>query len=134
MKNSSFHKELIIINKLDKIQKEYNNNIKLSGNNVKILLEKLSKESEAVTSKPVNADMLYLHASVYSLLDDQSYITSEKFIDNMINETNYTHSTKITVNKDDTNGLTTILPMVQLNVFIMVILIYLKIKRYCLSL
>lgn len=134
MKNSSFRKELIIINKLDKIQKEYNNNIKLSGNNVKILLEKLSKESEAVTSKPVNADMLYLHASVYSLLDDQSYITSEKFIDNMINETNYTHSTKITVNKDDTNGLTTILPMVQLNVFIMVILIYLKIKRYCLSL
>lgn len=101
MKNSSFRKELI--NKLDKIQKEYNNNIKVSGNNVKILLEKLSKESEAVTSKPVNTDMLYLHASVYSLLDDHSYITSEKFIDNKINESNYTHSTKITVNKDDTN-------------------------------
>ena len=101
MKNSSFRKELI--NKLDKIQKEYNNNIKVSGNNVQILLEKLSKESEAVTSKPVNTDMLYLHASVYSLLDDHSYITSEKFIDNKINESNYTHSTKITVNKDDTN-------------------------------
>ena len=64
MKNSSCRKELI--NKLDKIQKEYNNNIKVSGNNVKILLEKLSKESEAVTSKPVNTDMLYLHAFVYS--------------------------------------------------------------------
>lgn len=83
--------------KLDKIQKEYYNCIKHSGNNVKTLLEKLIELSKQVSVNYAGVCMLYLHSSVYSLLKKKlrDYISCLDFLDETIRDSRYTKSTKL---------------------------------------
>ena len=100
LKDSRFRKELM--KKLDKIQKEFNQSIKTTGNNVKTLFDKVVKLSKAVSVKYSDVNMLYLHNSLYSLMENLDYITCQDFVEDSISDNSYVKSTKVSVDKNNT--------------------------------
>lgn len=99
LKDKVIHKK--VMKALQNHSTEMLNKMKKTNiNNVQILYDKF-KDLSNIVSTSVPSTELYLHKFIYKYAAKWNFITISRFIKNNITDTNYSHSCKIDINKED---------------------------------